>query len=384
MASDLNPDPLPSADRRRVLAAGLAGAAALAAPTLLAASPQQGFRALPLPARLRRIAFGSCADQDKPQPIWDAILDCEPDLYVGLGDNIYGDTRDMTVLAAKYAKLAAIPGFKRLRERVPMLATWDDHDFGENDAGGDYPMKRASQQIFCDFWGEAPDSPRRTRDGIYTAVTVGPPGQRVQIVLPDLRFNRSPMTRNGMDDATYRAWAKQRVDAGQEAGGYYLRNPAHDASMLGETQWRWLGQTLAEPAEFRLFASSLQVLADFPGWEAWANFPRDLQRLIDTIRRTRAGGLVMISGDTHYAELSRLDLNVPYPLWDLTSSGLTEVWGVPTPNANRMSEALNEPNFGLIEIDWGEAPRIRLQICDVRGRVRIARELAAAELGITA
>jgi alkaline phosphatase D len=375
-------DTLPDADRRRLLLAGVAGVTALAAPSLFPAPSRAAPAPLAFPGAVRRIAFGSCADQDKPQPIWDAILAAEPDLYIGLGDNIYGDTRDMAVLAAKYAKLAEIPGFRRLRERVPMIATWDDHDFGENDAGADYPMKRESQRLFCDFWGEPADSIRRQRDGIYTSVTLGPAGQRVQIVLPDLRFNRSPMTRNGMDDATYRAWAKARVDAGQDAGGYYLRNPAHDASMLGEAQWRWLEQVLGEPAEFRIFASSLQVLADFPGWEAWANFPRDLARLIEAIRRTRAEGLVMISGDTHYAELSRLDMNVPYPLWDLTSSGLTEVWGVPTPNANRVSEQLNEANFGLIEIDW-DAPRgIHLQIRDAAGRVRIERELAASELRV--
>ena len=371
---------LTGTDRRRLLLAGAAGMAALVAPSAFSAVSPAPVMAKALPGKVRRIAFGSCADQDKPQPIWDAILACEPDLYIGLGDNIYGDTRDMAVLAAKYARLAAIPGFRRLRERVPMLATWDDHDFGENDAGADYPMKRESQQLFCDFWGEPADSPRRRRDGIYTAVTLGPEGQRVQIVLPDLRFNRSPMTRNGMDDATYRAWARQRVDSGQEAGGYYLRNPSHEASMLGEAQWRWLEQTLAQPAEFRILASSLQVLADFPGWEAWANFPRDLARLIEAIRRTRAEGLVMISGDTHYAELSRLDLNVPYTLWDLTSSGLTEVWGVPTPNANRVSEQLNEANFGLIEIDWEAPRRIRLQIRDVSGAVRIDKPLDAAAL----
>ena len=36
--------------------------------------------------------------------------------------------------------------------------------------------------------------------------------------------------------------------------------------------------------------------------------------------------MICLSGDTHYGEISRLDDNVPYPLWDITSSGLTEVW----------------------------------------------------------
>lgn len=67
------------------------------------------------------------------------------------------------------------------------------------------------------------------------------------------------------------------------------------------------------------------MLADFPGWEAWINYARDHQRLIDLIRRKQASGVIFISGDTHYAELTKLDVNVPYTLWDLTSSGLTEV-----------------------------------------------------------
>ena len=68
------------------------------------------------------------------------------DLFIFLGDNIYGDTRDMSVLSAKYAKFAAIPGVARLRATTPVVAIWDDHDFGENDAGGDYPVKEQSRK----------------------------------------------------------------------------------------------------------------------------------------------------------------------------------------------------------------------------------------------
>src|ERR1700754_3659142 len=90
---------------------------------------------------LTRIAFGSCADAAKPQPIWDADLAAEPDLFVFLGDNVYLDTRDPEVMRRKYAQLAAQPGFQRLKATTPILAIWDDHDFGENDAGVEYPMK---------------------------------------------------------------------------------------------------------------------------------------------------------------------------------------------------------------------------------------------------
>ena len=63
------------------------------------------------------------------------------ELIAFLGDNIYADTKDMDVMRAKYAKLAAMPGFQG-SQACPILATWDDHDLGANDAGGDYPRKR--------------------------------------------------------------------------------------------------------------------------------------------------------------------------------------------------------------------------------------------------
>jgi alkaline phosphatase D len=116
--------------------------------------------------------------------------------------------------------------------------------------------------------------------------------------------------------------------------------------MLGEPQWRWLETQLAQPADLRILASSLQVVADFPAGRRGSTMPRTTSACLQAIRRRRANGLFCISGDTHYAELSRLDTNTPYPLWDLTSSGLTEVWPVTPPNARRVGDILREPNFG--------------------------------------
>lgn len=154
--------------------------------------------------------------------------------------------------------------------------------------------------------------------------------------------------------------------------------------LLGETQWQWLEAQLAEPVDLRILASSLQVVADFPGWEAWINYAEDHQRLLQAIGRNRANGLFCINGDTHYAELSKLETNAPYPLWDLTSSGLTEVWPVSPPNSRRVGAILREQNFGWIEINWSAAPapQVTLQARDVRGEVRLEQRLSAAELAV--
>jgi alkaline phosphatase D len=367
-------------DLSRRTALGLAAAAAAVAPAARAATVDAPHAALDRP--LTRIAWGSCANQDKDQPIWEAVLDAKPDLFVFLGDNIYADTRDPAVMARKYATLAAKPGFKRLRDSVPLIAIWDDHDFGENDAGGDYPMKDESRRQFCDFWGEPASSVRRTRDGVYAAYVFGPNGRRVQIILPDLRWNRTPLLSKTFKGG-YKAWAVARGLTGQLTPGPYDRNPDLDATMIGEPQWAWLHEQLQQPADLRILGSSLQVLADFAGWEGWINYANDHQRLFDTIRRTGAERLFCISGDTHYAEVSTLSNNTPYPIWDFTSSGLTEVWPVTPPNALRVSPVLRERNFGLIEIDWSRpAPAVTMQIRDEKGAVRITQALDTADLRI--
>ena len=346
-----------------------------------ASPPGQPDPHVALDRTLTRIGFGSCAEGGKEQTIWEAVLAAKPELFLFLGDNIYGDTRDMAVLRAKYAQLARQPGFAKLRDTTPIAATWDDHDFGEDDAGADYPQKEASRQVFFDFWGEPADSPRRARDGVYASYVFGPPGKRVQMILLDLRYNRTPLVKPEPGVRNYRSWAWARYKKGLEVPGPYARNPDPKATMLGERQWQWLERQLETPAEVRLIGSSVQVLADFPAWEGWSLFAHDQQRLIELIRRKRANGVVFLSGDMHYAELSKLDVNVPYTLWDLTSSGLTEVYPAATPNANRASDVIHEPNFGLIEIDWqGTETTVTLSVVDQRGTRRIEKRLPLADL----
>ena len=80
-------------------------------------------------------------------------------------------------------------------------------------------------------------------------------------------------------------------------------------------------------------------------------------------------GVFFISGDTHWSELSRIDDATAYPLWEITSSGLTEEWKKVSPNKHRIGEPYAQANYRLIEIDWDEpAPAILLSIKDVVGR----------------
>lgn len=343
--------------RRSLLKGGVVATSLAAFSPVIAARPEK---------TLSRIAFGSCAHQDKEQPIWDRVNAWKPELFVFMGDNIYGDTQDMAVMRAKYHRLAAKPGFKALRASTPCIATWDDHDYGVNDGGSEYPKKVESKELFLDFWGEPENGFRRSHEGIYTSYFYGPKGRRVQIILPDNRTFRSPLT--GM--------SVEPKDKGQ-----YFVNPDPAATMLGAAQWAWLEAELRKPADLRIFASSTQVLADAPGYEAWINFQADHQRLLDLIDFAQVENLVMISGDTQYAELSRLSDGVPYPLYDLTSSGLTQVWPVFGPNRNRIAKAPLMPNYGRITIDWtAREPSVLLEVEMLDGQVSISQAVKLSEL----
>jgi alkaline phosphatase D len=321
------------------------------------------------PPPLARIAFGSCLGQDGVQPIWDRVLAAKPDLFVFLGDNVYADTTDPVALEAAYAKLEAQPGFQELRRTTPILATWDDHDYGQNDAGAEYPIKEQSKQIFLDFVGVPKDSPRRRRDGVYHAEVYGPPGRRVQIVLLDTRFNRSPL-----------AWQDDEKDLVD--GGRYLPNADPGATILGARQWAWLEEQLRVPAQVRVLASSIQVVDEDYGGEKWANFPLERKRLFTLLWRST--GSLFVSGDRHFAELSMMDSEAGYPTYDLTASSLNwseRMFRMIERNRHRVAVLNRGDNFGLIEIDWDRRdPLIRFKIVDEDGDVMIHHKVELSVL----
>ena len=118
-----------------------------------------GFNATALHADTVRVAFGSCADAGQPDhPIWNALYQAQPDALLMIGDNVYADSPEFRSspsregLETEYAKLEATPAFQRLRDVVPIYATWDDHDYGLNDGGKEFTLKDVSQQVFFDSW----------------------------------------------------------------------------------------------------------------------------------------------------------------------------------------------------------------------------------------
>ncbi|MGB5027758.1 MAG: hypothetical protein WBO38_04595, partial [Chitinophagaceae bacterium] len=109
----------------------------------------------------------------------------------------------------------------------------------------------------------------------------------------------------------------------------------------------------------------------FNGYEAWANFPLEQKRMLELIKSTKANGVLFLSGDVHYAEISRLETDGLYPIYDITSSGITSTWSFATPNKNRIEGPVMDNHFGLLTIEWEKDPVIRMEIIDKNKNNRI-------------
>lgn len=248
-------------------------------------------------------------------------------------------------MRALYETLGANPRFQALAATTPMMAVWDDHDFGWDNANRTWPHRDEAKAEFLRFWGSA-DDPRSAQPGVYSAKTFGSGDRAVQVILLDNRYNLDPYDYAGGDPGR---------------------------TILGAEQWVWLWERLAEPAAIRIIGSGIQVIQDYDideEWEGWGDSPLERERLFALIRELHIPGVVFVSGDMHFAELTRHPDDVlGYPTYDLTPSGLDQTefaafgqWI----NPNRIGELLNSNRkFGIIDIDWSTPdPTIHLEIYD--------------------
>jgi len=300
---------------------------------------------------IERIAFGSCGHQIGEQFFWNSVIAQNPELWIWLGDNIYADTKDMGVMRSKYQKLNDNYNYQLLKKKCPIIATWDDHDYGVNDGGKEYSAKAESQKVFLEFFEEPKNSNRWKQLGIYTSYLYGSTEKQVKIVLLDARYHRD--------------------------------KPNTDGDVLGKEQWRWL-ETEFKNSEAKLVVvgSSFQFVSDKHPFETWGHFPSARQRMLQLIKSTGVKGVIFISGDRHFAEISKLEQeNLPYPIYDFMASGLTHSIAVVEKNPYRVKgKRAFRRNFGMIQLNW-ENESVTLESRKINGKLKFEHTILFTELG---
>lgn len=309
------------------------------------------------------IAFGSSIHQWNKQPVWKAIRDTKPALFIFAGDNVHTDLGPFILLrlpyriGKAYEQLADDKGFAELREQIPILATWNDHDYGRADAGEEFRHKEASKQHFMRFFDVPESAPMRNRPGIYAAHNRLVDGVQTQILLLDTRSFRSPLyLKPANKDCPH-------------------THPAPDtdetATLLGDEQWEWLEQQLEQPAQLRIVVSSIQVIPEQHCFEKWSNFPHERQLLLESLQDAK-GQVVIISGDRRLGEISHYSQDNAPAIYEVTASGMNSAGaGLGEVNRHRLfTDNVRLDHFGLIRVNNGaEGAALSLQLRDTEGRV---------------
>ena len=302
-----------------------------------------------------KIGFGSCLKQNKDMPIFEAIKSDGFDLFLMLGDNVYGDsqTEDLKELKSAYKKQKE--NFNNMGLNLPFEAIWDDHDYGLNDGGKNYPFKEQAKELFLDFWDIPLDDVRRSRKGLYYDLLKSADEKDIHIIFLDTR--------------TFRDKLMPTDDRGAPGKERYIPNLDRSLTMLGEDQWNWLRKKLAEPSDYKIIVTSIQFLAIGHGWESWNNLPHERERLMNMIDNSGLDNIVVLSGDRHRGGLYQLKTNNGKTITEITSSSLNSAF----PNAEeagplRIGGTFVDENYGALYIHTTENT-MTASLKNIRGEI---------------
>lgn len=289
------------------------------------------------------MAVGSCAYINEPAydrpgkpygdayPVFDAIAAKHPDLMLWLGDNVYlrePDWGSWTGFLHRYTHTRSEPALQRLLRATHHYATWDDHDFGPNDADGSFVNAGMAREAFDLFWPNPGSGVPGAREGITTA------------------FSHADADLFLLDDRTYRVPPDVLTD---------------QPTMLGKGQIDWLIRALKySDATFKFVAVGGQVLSTAADFENYATFEAERRQLLDRIDREGISGVVFLTGDRHFTELSRLDLPDGRWVLDLTASPLTSgTYGPKSPNTLQVEGTLlQERGFCTLTVEGPKGQRV--------------------------
>ena len=286
--------------------------------------------------------------------IFEDIHQRNPNFMLWLGDNVYlreSDWNSKTGILYRNTHTRSTPEMQAMLANMHHYAIWDDHDFGPNDSDRSYPLKRESEQAFKLFF-PAPNY-------IFKEGTTGYfQWADCDFFMMDNRFLRTPNNRNDIE--------------------------RHQ--ILGERQIEWLLDALVNShATFKFVVMGGEFLNPTKSYERYANnAPQERQIIIEALERIKVKGVIFLTGDVHYTELSKLVLKGGYPLYDLTISPLTS-----TANTHKLANnplqvegsLVTKRNYAHLEVSGTRKQRaLNISIYDSNGQLQWKKTIKAGDL----
>lgn len=252
---------------------------------------QRDFRALDLSSRGVRVGFLSCIlDLFHRDDIWNQLAAQDPEVLMFLGDNVYADRTswlnknpaDEKQLWERYVLTRNRVAFYFQRKLIPVIATWDDHDFGTDNGDYSYVCKNESRLVFETFF------PQSARPSLLPGPGIA---KKFSAFGADFFF---------MDGRTFRG---------------------ENNRMFGEEQERWLLDNVgANPA---MILNGSQFFGAYTGIESYeGSFGNDFAPFLRKLRNTQ-GLFSFVSGDVHFSEVMDIEAEVlGYKTVEIVSSSI--------------------------------------------------------------
>lgn len=222
-------------------------------------------------------ALSSCAVTGSTDPVFTTIQRHEPLFFLHMGDLHYADiaANDARQYQAAYRAVLASPVQEALYRHVPIVYTWDDHDYGPNNSDRTAPGREAARLTYQQYVPHYPLVSGQGNVPIFQAFTVG----RIRFLVTDTRSERTPNSAPDLPGKT----------------------------ILGELQKAWLQEELlAAKGRYPLvvWVNSVPWLAPpQPGADHWGGFTVERRELADFIVENEIDDILMVSGDAHMLAL---------------------------------------------------------------------------------
>ncbi|MFK7928526.1 MAG: alkaline phosphatase [Myxococcota bacterium] len=304
---------------------------------------QSKLRTAPDEPGRRRIAMGSCTKADE-QPIFAKIDDLDPDVFLFLGDNHYGNTPVQAAHRFQYRWSRSRPERAALLDHTVTLATWDDHDYVGNNTDGNDPGAAQALAGFREYWAN-PTYGADAAPGAYMHHRWGD----VEIWMVDAR------TWRGVD------------------------------GMLGAAQSDWLLASLRDSdAVFKLVGSGSQW-TEYGSNDSWKSFQNERNALFNSLADSEVEGLVLLSGDIHRSEFLWVKRGTEelrgYDLPEITSSSIA-TWQSPCKADRPTLECFDATeSFVMLDVDTAvDDPTLTATIYGLQGNVVADWEIKASQL----
>jgi alkaline phosphatase D len=311
------------------------------------------------------VAVGSCtyvndSIYDRPgkpygsqYQIFNTLTKAKPDAMIWIGDNTYtreADWNTRTGILHRFTHTRSLLEMQPFLASTHNYATWDDHDYGPNDADRSYWGKNTTSEVFSAFFPSLNTGLAGTGSKTSTFFWGD-----AQFFLLDDRWFRAPN-----------------------------EDPNPDRDYFGAAQMQWLKDALTfSRARFKIILSGGQMISPAAVYENYAIYPGEQKKFIQMLEDTKAKGVVLLSGDRHHTELMKLERPNSYPLYEITTSPLTA--GVANPkedNALRVPGTLVEAhNAAMLSFSGTAKDRVlKVTILKADGAEAWTREIKASEL----